>query len=401
MARRIVRAIRSGPNPGRFLRKDATSGRWQEVDDRETAWKASQALREKTRWASMMKKKKDAAAGGEEGSNTLDSTTTALALGDAIMMKEVVESATTNAAKKTKKRSSFIDTAEQAEEAESKVGDNSNGGANPNNLTKMAKCEHNSNTRSVVELNAPTEASHIAVPPVATLGGNKSESIDYLHPHTNNNDYITTTTYIIPKDEDVLFGRGGRTNHHPGNVRLREIVDQYRPIYAGKSQHTPAHPQGRDGRFTYLLSKSLYMLLNCCSSVSLLSYLHCFTEAKKIDKPSVSKLIVGALRNANPPSRFLRLNEETSRWEDVGDRRAAEKVSQTLREKDRGDSKASANNNGSSKPSADTTSEAITSDGKEGHSKVPSPPDETVEVPYLEEGETILLLGQESNRCRR
>ena len=250
MARRIVRAIRSGPNPGRFLRKDATSGRWQEVDDREAAWKASQALREKTRWASMMKKKKDAAAGGEEGSDTLDSTTTALALGDAIMMKEVVESATTNAAKKTKKRSSFIDTAEQAEEAESKVGDNSNGGANPNNLTKMAKCEHNSNTRSVVELNAPTEASHIAVPPVATLGGNKSESIDYLHPHTTNNDYITTTAYIVPKDEDILFGRGGRTNHHPGNVRLREIVDQYRPIYAGKSQHTPAHPQGRDGRFT-------------------------------------------------------------------------------------------------------------------------------------------------------
>ena len=392
MARRIVRAIRSGPNPGRFLRKDATSGMWQEVADREAAWKASQALREKTRWASM--KRKDAAAaaaaGGEEGPDSLDTTTTALALGDAMMMKEVVESATTNAAKKKKKRSSFIDT-EQAEEAESKVGDNSNGGANPNNLTKMAKCEHNTNTRSVVELNAPTEASHIAVPPVATLGENKSESIDYLYPHTTNNDYITTTTYIIPKDEDVLFGRGGRTNHHPGNVRLREIVDQYRPIYAGKSQHTPAHPQGRDGRFTYLLSKSLYMLLNCRSSVSLLSYLHCFTEAKKIDKPSVSKSIVGALRSANPPSRFLRLNEETSRWEDVGDRRAAEKVSQTLREKDRGDSKASANNNGSSKPSADTTSEAITSDGKEGHSKVPSPPDETVEVPYLEEGETILL----------
>ena len=132
------------------------------------------------------------------------------------------------------------------------------------------------------------------------------------------------------------------------------------------------------------------MLLNRRSSV-LLSYLHCFTEAKKIDKPSVSKLIVSALRNANPPSRFLRLNEETSRWEDVGDRRAAEKVSQTLREKDRGDSKASANNNGSSKPSADPTSEASTSDGNEGDSKVPSPPEETVEVPFLEEGETILL----------
>lgn len=50
----------------------------------------------------------------------------------------------------------------------------------------------------------------------------------------------------------------------------------------------------------------------------------------------MSKLIVSALRSANPPSRFLRRREEedTQCWEDVGDKRAAEKVSQTLREKD-------------------------------------------------------------------
>mmetsp|Transcript_29739 Transcript_29739/g.63071 ORF Transcript_29739/g.63071 Transcript_29739/m.63071 type:complete len:157 (+) Transcript_29739:1037-1507(+) len=59
------------------------------------------------------------------------------------------------------------------------------------------------------------------------------------------------------------------------------------------------------------------------------------TKRKKVDKPKVSKLIVSALRGSNPPSRFLRMNEETTRWEDVGDKRAAEKVSQTLREKDR------------------------------------------------------------------
>ena len=29
------------------------------------------------------------------------------------------------------------------------------------------------------------------------------------------------------------------------------------------------------------------------------------------------------------------MNDDTTRWEDVGDKRAAEKVSQTLREKDR------------------------------------------------------------------
>ena len=42
-----------------------------------------------------------------------------------------------------------------------------------------------------------------------------------------------------------------------------------------------------------------------------------------------------ALREAEVPSRFLRMNETTGEWEDVGDRRASEKVSQTLREKER------------------------------------------------------------------
>ena len=58
-------------------------------------------------------------------------------------------------------------------------------------------------------------------------------------------------------------------------------------------------------------------------------------EAKKVDKPKISRLIVSALRCANPPSRFLRLNDGTNQWEDVGDKRAAEKVSQTLREKEK------------------------------------------------------------------
>lgn len=50
-------------------------------------------------------------------------------------------------------------------------------------------------------------------------------------------------------------------------------------------------------------------------------------------------MIVSALRRADPPSRFLRHNAETNSWEDVGDKRAAEKVSQTLREKDEDEKK--------------------------------------------------------------
>jgi hypothetical protein len=57
--------------------------------------------------------------------------------------------------------------------------------------------------------------------------------------------------------------------------------------------------------------------------------------ARKTDKPRYAKAIVQALRNHEVPSRFLRMNETTGMWEDVGDRRAAEKVSQALREKEK------------------------------------------------------------------
>lgn len=48
MARVIVRAIRNGDPPGRFLRKDETTGKWVDIGDKKAAEKTSQALREKT-----------------------------------------------------------------------------------------------------------------------------------------------------------------------------------------------------------------------------------------------------------------------------------------------------------------------------------------------------------------
>jgi hypothetical protein len=116
------------------------------------------------------------------------------------------------------------------------------------------------------------KANEIAVPPL--------ESSDSILPSDGS----------MPTDADVLFGRGGKTNHHPGNVRLRRIVDHYKYGYEA---------------------------------------------ARKTDKPRYAKAIVQALRLHSTPSRFLRMNEATNQWEDVGDKRAAEKVSQTLREKEK------------------------------------------------------------------
>ena len=39
-------------------------------------------------------------------------------------------------------------------------------------------------------------------------------------------------TYVEITQHDVLLGRGGKSNHHPGNKRYREEVENFRPLYA-------------------------------------------------------------------------------------------------------------------------------------------------------------------------
>jgi hypothetical protein len=48
VARVIVRAIRNGDPPGRFLKKDSANGKWFDIGDKKAAEKTSQALREKS-----------------------------------------------------------------------------------------------------------------------------------------------------------------------------------------------------------------------------------------------------------------------------------------------------------------------------------------------------------------
>eukprot|EP00980_Cylindrotheca_fusiformis_P017897 scaffold5682_cov140-Cylindrotheca_fusiformis.AAC.8 len=93
---------------------------------------------------------------------------------------------------------------------------------------------------------------------------------------------------ILVTDHDILCGRGGLTNHHKGNKRFRDIVALHRPDYV---------------------------------------------RAPKIQKPSVARVIVRAIRNGDPPGRFLKKDSKTGLWYDIGDKRAAEKTSQALREK--------------------------------------------------------------------
>eukprot|EP00548_Thalassiothrix_antarctica_P020538 CAMPEP_0194196242 /NCGR_PEP_ID=MMETSP0154-20130528/76563_1 /TAXON_ID=1049557 /ORGANISM="Thalassiothrix antarctica, Strain L6-D1" /LENGTH=466 /DNA_ID=CAMNT_0038920825 /DNA_START=27 /DNA_END=1427 /DNA_ORIENTATION=- len=93
---------------------------------------------------------------------------------------------------------------------------------------------------------------------------------------------------ILVTDNDILCGRGGMTNHHKGNKRFRDIVTLHRPDYV---------------------------------------------RANKVNKPAVARMIIKAIRSGDPPGRFLKKDGTNGKWFDIGDRRAAEKASQALREK--------------------------------------------------------------------
>jgi len=95
---------------------------------------------------------------------------------------------------------------------------------------------------------------------------------------------------IVVQPNDVLCGRGGETNHHPGNIRYRSLVKAY---------------------------QKLYLL------------------AKRRDKPKIAQCIVVSVRGVN--GRFLKRTKNTSSsggptWVDVGNVKAREKTSQALRE---------------------------------------------------------------------
>jgi len=91
-----------------------------------------------------------------------------------------------------------------------------------------------------------------------------------------------------PHENDVMYGRGGGTNHHPGNKRYRKMVESRKVKYV---------------------------------------------NSKRLDKPLVALEIIREWRAQLPPGRFLKHNDKTGCWDDVGDKKAREKTSQALREK--------------------------------------------------------------------
>ena len=93
-----------------------------------------------------------------------------------------------------------------------------------------------------------------------------------------------------PNVNDVLSGRGGRINSHPGNIQFRALVHQYKHTYLSKA-------------------------------------------TKKLDKVKIADRIVQGIRNMDPSGRFLKEDSKTHQWIEIGDEKARKKAGQAMRER--------------------------------------------------------------------
>lgn len=81
-----------------------------------------------------------------------------------------------------------------------------------------------------------------------------------------------------PHHNDVLCGRGGEVNSHPGNVHYLKIVKSFKSVYVNPT-------------------------------------------TKKHEKAHISAHVVSSVRKLNPPGRFLK-QDDTGKWFEIGDEQA-------------------------------------------------------------------------------
>ena len=117
-----------------------------------------------------------------------------------------------------------------------------------------------------------------------------------------------------PHPHDVLFGRGGFVNKHPGNIVFRRIVEANKERY------------------------------RCCQD-----------ELKAL----LSQSIVEVIRNQASPGRFLRQSSGGKGWVDAGETKALQKTSQALREGAVGGASASSSIACATRPMQPTQEEMI------------------------------------------
>jgi len=288
VSKRIVVAIRTN---GRFLKKNSNDGLWYDVGDRHAAEKTSQALREKSReerYEKMVTKRR--AESVKRKQDKVDPS-----IDDTMVRSYLPQTHINNGTPlspsnpPTPKLASNLPelTQDQPTTIHAKVASTPpstvvEGTKKPALPVPSAQPLGSIVNQAVATPQGPPKfRSNKAMAATVGLKISRDTEQDKLGP-------IDADGIVIVTDNDILCGRGGRTNHHIGNRRFRDIVSLHRPDYV---------------------------------------------RATKVLKPAVARLLVNAIRTGTPPGRFLKRDEKTGKWHDIGDKRAAEKASQALRER--------------------------------------------------------------------
>jgi len=146
-------------------------------------------------------------------------------------------------------------------------------------------------TQSATTKEEPEEGSSISAKPAAAATAAAAAAASEDQEEEEDKDKYKDYPFRGIKEphlNDVLYGRGGGTNHHQGNKRYRKMVEDRKVEYVA---------------------------------------------CKRLDKPLVALSIIREWRGQKPPGRFLKMDDNTGLWNDVGDKKAREKTSQALREK--------------------------------------------------------------------
>ena len=123
--------------------------------------------------------------------------------------------------------------------------------------------------------------------PVKPVGAKVADGFSVILSAVSDVPAASSQNFVI-NNNDVLSGRGGMTNHHPGNILFRNIVKAKQAEYICASRHEKAY---------------------------------------------IARDIVGIMRKLTPPSRFLKKDpKDPGKWVEIGDKRAREKAAQALRE---------------------------------------------------------------------
>ena len=123
--------------------------------------------------------------------------------------------------------------------------------------------------------------------PVKPVGAKVADNFKVIGSAVSDVPAASSKNFVI-RNNDVLSGRGGGTNVHPGNILFRSLVKAKQADYVRAGRHEKAY---------------------------------------------IARDIVGIMRKLNPPARFLKKDpSDPDKWIEIDDKEARQKASQALRE---------------------------------------------------------------------